>query len=120
MKSDNTIKNNHKWEAIVEFVNSKFGAEKYLDTQAVLFLIGLNELGQGYKKFKNEEKINLLHIALCRLLSNYGYYEYVGRDKDGWPHWKTNEKLPKLNPKEQAELIKQAAILYFDEAGIDY
>tara|TARA_B100000700_G_scaffold330173_1_gene455052 strand:+ start:114 stop:476 length:363 start_codon:yes stop_codon:yes gene_type:complete len=109
-----------KWSALVEFVTSKFGGGEYLDTQAVLFLIGLNELGQGYKDFKKDEKINLLHIAICRLLSNYGYYEYVGRDKDGWPHWKTNTKLPKLKPEKQTILIKEAAILYFDEAGITF
>ena len=43
-----------KWSALVEFVTSKFGGGEYLDTQAVLFLIGLNELGQGYKDFKKD------------------------------------------------------------------
>lgn len=120
MKQNKVIKKDVKWNALVEFVNSRFGTTEYLGTQAVLFLIGLNELGQGYKKLEKEDQINLLHIAICRLLSHYGYYEYSGRDKDGWPHWKTNTSLPKLDPEEQIELIKEAALRYFDEAGIDY
>ena len=120
MKQDKSIEKDIKWETLVEFVNSRFGMKEHLGIQAVLFLIGLNELGKGYKELEKEEQLNLLHIAICRLLSNYGYYEYTGRDKDGWPHWKTNTSLPKLNPEEQINLIKEAALLYFDEAGIDY
>ena len=120
MKQENAIKKDVKWNALVEFVNLRFGNTEHLGIQAVLFLIGLNELGQGYKKLEKEDKINLLHIAICRLLSDYGYYEYAGRDKDGWPHWKTNISLPKLKSEEQIELIKEAALLYFDKADIDY
>tara|TARA_B100000427_G_scaffold329211_1_gene344506 strand:- start:4924 stop:5295 length:372 start_codon:yes stop_codon:yes gene_type:complete len=120
LKQDKAIKKDFKWDALVKFVNSRFGMTEHLGVQAVLFLIGLNELGKGYKELEKEDQINLLHIAICRLLSNYGYYEYAGRDKDGWPHWKTNTSLPKLDPEEQINLIKEAALLYFDEAGIDY
>ena len=120
MKQDKTIKKDIKWRALVNFVNSRFGTTEHLGIQAVLFLIGLNELGQGYKKLEKEDQINLLHIAICRLLSHYDYYEYSGRDEDGWPHWKTNTSLPKLNPEEQIELIKEAALIYFEEANIDY
>ena len=67
-----------------------------------------------------DEKINLLHIAICKLLSNYGYYEYAGKDNEGWPHWKTNTELPELKPGEQTRLMKEAAILYFKESGIEF
>ena len=120
MKQNKVIKKDDKWNALVEFVNSRFGTTEYLGTQAVLFLIGLNELGQGYKKLEKEDQINLLHIAICRLLSRYGYYEYSGRDKDGWPHWKTNEKLPHLKAGEQTILLKKAIILYFEDAKIKF
>ena len=84
------------------------------------FLIGVNELGQGYREFTKDEKINLLHIAICKLLSRYGYYEFVGKDEDGWPHWKTNSELPILKSGEQTILMKEAAIIYFSESGIDF
>ena len=87
---------------------------------AILFLIGIQELGQGYRSFSKEEKTDLLHIAICRLLSNYGYYQLEGRDKDGWPHYLTNEKLPPLKPGEQTILMKEAAIMYFEESGVNF
>ena len=66
-----------------------------------------------------DEKINLLHIAICKLLSRYGYYQYVGKDKDGWPHWKTNSELPRLKPGEQTILMKEAAVFYFNESDVE-
>ena len=107
-----------KWEKLVEYVSKEFGEGDTLDLQAILFLIGIQELGKGYRAFSKQEKMDLLHIAICRLLSNYGYYEFEGRDKDGWPHYQTNEKLPPLKPGEQSILMKEAAILYFEESGV--
>ncbi len=84
-----------------------------LDLQAVLFLIGVQELGKGKVKLSKNEKVDVMHIAICTLLAPYGYYEYEGLDKDGWPHWKTNEKLPPLKPGQQLQLMKQAVVDYF-------
>ncbi len=116
----NNGKAKKNWESLIKFISLKFGDGETLDLQAILFLIGVNELGVGYREFTKDEKMNLLHIAICKLLSRYGYYEYVGKDKDGWPHWKTNSELPQLKPGEQTLLMKEAAILYFSESGIDF
>lgn len=120
MKKKESIIEIKKWSALVEYVSNKFGDGSELDLQAILFLIGVNELGQGYRDFTKEEKVNLLHIAICRLLSIHGYYKLEGRDKDGWPHWKTNKELPLLEPDEQTVLIKEGAVLYFSEAGVKF
>ena len=109
-----------KWEKLVEYVSNEFGDGETLDLQAILFLVGIQELGKGYREFSKDEKLDLLHIAICRLLSNYDYYEFEGRDKDGWPHYQTNEKLPPLKPGEQSILMKEAAILYFEENGVSF
>ncbi len=109
-----------KWTELVGFVSEVFGDGEPLDLQAILFLIGVNELGQGYRDFTKDEKINLLHIAICKLLSRYGYYDFVGKDEDGWPHWETNNELPKLKAEEQTVLMKEAAIIYFSESGINF
>ncbi len=111
---------NNKWDALVKYISVQFGDGEILDLQAILFLIGVNELGQGYRDFKKQEKIDLLHIAICRLLSVYGYYSFNGRDEDGWPHWKTNEKLPYLKAGEQTILLKKAILLYFEDANIKF
>tara|TARA_S200000501_G_scaffold350414_1_gene367380 strand:+ start:432 stop:785 length:354 start_codon:yes stop_codon:yes gene_type:complete len=114
------IESKEKWDNLVAFVSKEFGDGEKLDLQAILFLIGIQELGKGYREFSKEEKMDLLHIAICKLLSNYGYYELEGRDKDGWPHYKSNEKLPPLKPGEQTILMKEAAILYFEKNGIEF
>jgi hypothetical protein len=108
------------WEALVQYISKQFGDGEILDLQAILFLIGINELGQGYRIFKKQEKIDLLHIAICRLLSDYGYYSFEGRDDDGWPHWKTNKKLPNLKAEEQTILLKKSIITYFEKAKIKF
>lgn len=100
-----------KWQETVKEVSEQYGEE--LDLQSLLFLIGVQELGLGYKKFKKDEKIDLMHIAICTLLEPYGYFVYDGRDKDGWPHFTRSQKLPALDGAQQERLIKEAVIEYF-------
>jgi len=83
------------------------------DLQALLFLIGVQELGKGHQAFKKDDKVNLMHIAICTLLEPHGYYTFIGKDLDGWPHYELSSKLPELNDKEQEHLIKDAIVDYF-------
>ena len=108
------------WNDLIEYVSNHFGREGKLDMQAILFLIGINELGQGYRDFSKTEKLDLLHIALCKLLSRYNYFEYLGKDDDGWPQWESTPESPKLKPAEQEVLLKESIIIYFETAQIDY
>jgi len=110
-----------KWNRLVKFMSNRFsdGSEE-MDLQAILFIIGIQELGKGYKDFSKEEKMDLLHIAICKLLSKYGYYEFDKKDEDGWPHYNINKKMPPLSPKKQGELMKEAVIAYFEEAQIEF
>jgi hypothetical protein len=85
------------------------------DLQGIIFLIGVQELGQGNRKFTKDEKQDLMHIATCKLLSSYGYYKLEGADDEGWPHWKLVEKLPVLSLKEQDMLLKKAVVNYFKD-----
>ena len=70
------------------------------------------------KSLYKDEKINLMHIAICTVLEPYGYYEFEGRDADGWPHFKTKEKLPFLKAGEQNNLMVKAVIEYFKKNDI--
>ncbi len=103
-----------KWEKLVKDVSARFGDGEELDLDAIIFLVGVQELGMGFGKFKKDEKLNLMHIAICRVLEPYGYYEYEGRDPDGWPHYKVVEQLPALKPGEQSLLMKEALVRYFE------
>ena len=100
-----------KFKEVIETLTIEFGDD--LDMQCVLFLIGIQELGKGPIKLSKNEKLDVMHIAICTLLAPYSYYEYEGLDKDGWPHWKINEKLPPLKPGQQLQLMKQAIVDYF-------
>jgi len=84
------------------------------DIGAVLYLIGIQELGAGIKDFSKEEKQDLMHIAICKVLSYSGYYSLEGRDEEGWPHWKLMKDLPGFDLLEQETLIKTHIIEYFE------
>lgn len=106
-----------RWEDVKLKVSEKFGDGEELDLDAIIFLIGIQELGQIHKEFKKDEKVNLMHIAICRLLEPLGYYEFDFFDEDGWPHYKVKEELPFLKPGEQSVLMKEAVVYYFLEKG---
>ncbi|WP_152286091.1 hypothetical protein [Flavicella marina] len=101
------------WESVVKFLSDKFADGDTLDLDAIIYLIGVQELGKGVQEFKKDEKVNLMHIAICRLLVPYGYYEFDFVDPDGWPHFKALETLPTLKPGEQTILMKEAIVKYF-------
>jgi hypothetical protein len=84
-----------------------------LDLNGVIFLIGVQELGQHAREFKKHEKVDLMHVAICVLLTPYGYYRELGRDADGWPHFERVQDLPPLGSEEQERLMKEAVLAYF-------
>ena len=85
------------------------------DIKVILFLIGVQELGQGPKKFSKRQKEELMHIATCRLFSELGFYELEGLDQDGWPHWKKLKNIPNYSIMEQEMLMKSLIVSYFEE-----
>ncbi|UII22345.1 hypothetical protein [Fulvivirga ligni] len=89
--------------------------KKPKDLNSVLFLIGVQELGQGKKVFDKEEKQDLMHIAICKVLSYSGFYELEGLDEQGWPHWKMKKKLPHFDLLEQEKMLKMHVIEYFEK-----
>ena len=99
-----------RWKEVLARLEAQF--EQPLDLQAILFLIGVNELGQGPRRLNKDQKLDVIHIAVCRLLEPYGYYTYEGMDKEGWPHYHRTEKLPQLNSSEQEKLMKEAIVNY--------
>lgn len=105
-----------KWKSLTEELSKQFGPDMELD--AILFLIGVQELGQGFRKFSKDEKLHLMHISVCRLLEPYGYYEFVGNDDDGWPHYRKKEDMPYLEPEEQQRLMKDAIMEYFNYSSV--
>lgn len=116
MSRDEQLK--QRWEKVVQFLSHRFADGETLDLDAIIYLIGVQELGQLKKTFKKDEKVELMHIAICRLLEPYGYYAFDFYDNDGWPHYKVKEELPPLKAGEQSVLMKEAIVTYFMESGV--
>lgn len=104
-----------QWEEVQQKVSKMFGGGELLDVDAITFIIGVQELGQGYRSFKKDEKLDIMHIAICTLLEPFGYYEFDYFDEQGWPHFKVLDELPYLKPGEQTILMKEAIVMYFEK-----
>ncbi|WP_304156613.1 hypothetical protein [Mesonia mobilis] len=113
MARDEELKQN--WERVQQKLSLQFADGDVLELDAIIYLIGVQELGQLHRRFKKDQKLDLMHIAICRLLEPYGYYEFDYIDEDGWPHYKVLEQLPNLKAGEQAIMMKEAIVQYFQE-----
>lgn len=106
------------WNQVETFFLEKFEVEKGAPIETYLFLIGVQEMGTGQQKYTKDDKINLLHIAVCRLLIPFGYYRFSHNDAEGYPHFESVKPLPVLAPNEQSLLMRKAIVQYFLDEGI--
>jgi len=104
-----------RWWKLEEKLMERF--DKKPDMETILFLIGIQELGDIKEKFTKEQKQDLMHIAVCSLLSASGYYELEGVDADGWPHYRQLKALPVMDLIAQENFMKDHVLLYFDKKG---
>ena len=105
------------WDELVSRLSEQFTDGDTIDLDGIIYIIGVQELGKTGQKFEKDDKIDLMHIAICRLLEPFGYYAFDYFDEDGWPHYEVLEQLPPLKPGEQSVLMKEAVVLYFLENG---
>ncbi len=83
--------------------------------ETILFLIGIQEFGEIREKFTKEQKQDLMHVAVCNLLSQSGYYELESVDADGWPHFRQLKPMPDMSMPEQENFLKDHILLYFEQ-----
>ncbi|MEQ1675499.1 MAG: hypothetical protein ABL876_02285 [Chitinophagaceae bacterium] len=101
-----------RWWNLEAKLVERFGKKPDLET--ILFLIGVQEFGDIKEKFTKEQKQDLMHIAVCQLLSPSGYYELEMVDEEGWPHFKQLKPMPDMDAIEQEYFIKDHVLLYFE------
>ncbi|MGI4873991.1 MAG: hypothetical protein ACRYFX_22760 [Janthinobacterium lividum] len=102
-----------RWEHLLAAMEVRFGRRP--DLNALLLLIGVQELGQGVADFTKEQKQDLMHVATCKLFSLSGHYELASTDPEGWPHYRLLTPVPFANLKEQERMLKWHMLEYFDE-----
>ena len=108
---------NERWEALLATMQARFGRRP--DLNALLLLIGVQELGQGVAAFTKEQKQDLMHIATCKLFSLSGHYALARVDEEGWPHYQLLTPVPFANLKEQERMLKWHILEYFEEEETD-
>ena len=105
-----------RWWNLEAKLQERFG--KKPDMEAILFLVGIQEFGEIRDKFSKEQKQDLMHVAVCSLFSQSGYYELERVDEEGWPHFKQVQVLPVMDRIEQENFMKDHILLYFERAGL--
>ena len=102
-----------RWWNLEGKLTERFG--KKPDLEAILFLIGLQETGFIKEKITKEQKQDLMHVAVCTVLSASGFYELDNHDKDGWPHYRQLKELPSVPLPEQENFLKDHILFYFEQ-----
>lgn len=106
-----------KFELVCQAISKQFDIEPTLES--ILFLIGIQELGQGFKEFDRDEKMNLINLGTLRVLSEFAYYVKASEpDRDNWPIYQINQSIKLPKGEEQEEIIKQGIIQYFENNNL--
>ena len=87
-----------QWDRLIIFLSERFSGGEALDVEGVLYLIGLQELGQVHRNMKKDDNVNLIHIGICTVLEPYGYYRFDFFDEEGWPHFELPHALKNTLP----------------------
>lgn len=103
-----------EWLRVRHYVKKTLGKSDLPDLNSVLLLIGIQESNIYKKSFTKEEKQDLMHVATCHLLSQKGYFDFVGNDEDGWPHYNQVRVLPVEGVNAQEAFLKECVIQYFE------
>lgn len=106
-----------RWWQLEAMLVERFGRKPDLD--AILYLIGLQEMQFFAEKITKEQKQDLMHVAVCTILMPSNYYLLDGRDEEGWPHFRQIMDLPTLALHEQENFLKDHILLYFQKQDME-
>ncbi len=102
-----------RWWKLEEKLLLRFG--KKPNVEAILFLIGIQEMNWFQKKISKEQKQDLMHVAVCTILSLGQYFEITHYDEDNWPIFIQKKTLPNMSLVEQENFLKDYILLYFEQ-----
>ena len=100
------------WHQLTVYLKNTFSIKG--DLLSVLFLVGIQEAGTGFRKYTQDEKTELIKLAKYTLLSLAGYFQKIElADRD--PLFIPSEKksLPG-NPDQIETILKNELLSYFN------
>jgi hypothetical protein len=103
------------WNLLCQKLEERF--QKKLNLEAILLLIGMQEMNFYKKGIKKEVKVDLMHIGLCKILEGEGYYDCAGHDEEGWPIYELKKPLPDMSLASQIYFIQSKMVEYFQKIG---
>ncbi|MCM2302690.1 MAG: hypothetical protein NDI80_08715, partial [Flavobacteriaceae bacterium] len=60
-----------KYSQLVKKLSEQFADGDIMKIESILYLIGVQEFGKGFLPFSKDDKINLMHIAVCKIFEPY-------------------------------------------------
>lgn len=109
-----------EWLQTRHYIKDAMDRDDLPDLRAIMLLIGIQEARKIQESYTKEEKQDLMHVAVCHLLSQDGYFEFTGYDDEHWPHFKQARVIPVEGEKAQEKLLKECVIKYFKEEVSKY
>lgn len=107
-----TVDLNQRWQEFLEQASYHFKVTA--NQEFLLFMIGMQELGQGFKSYSKQEKMDIINLARCRLLTMSDFLRQTGVDADGWPTFEVLKDENELLPSERDKLLKESMMTYFN------
>jgi len=101
------------WSSLTAFLSTSYSIEP--DLLSVLFLIGIQESGKGFRDYDQDEKTDLVKLGKFTLLSRAGFYkrmEVPGKEPFFIP---LPDKEPPSLPEELDRFLKEECLRYFNE-----
>lgn len=105
--------NQDNWNLLELEISKRFKVTA--DFDFMLFLIGIQERGTGIRPYERQEKMDLINLGKCTLLTEEGYLKRKDNDEDGWPGFEEIKNLKSLTPTFLNATLKRAAYNYLTE-----
>lgn len=108
---------NQRWSEFL--LKASYHFKVNANQEFLLFIIGLQESGQGFKSYSKQEKMDIITLARCRLLTMSNHLRQTGVDAEGWPTFEVLKDENELLPSERDKLMKESMMDYFETRLFD-
>ena len=104
--------NFNSWDNLTAFLEKNFGIEQNLTS--VLFLIGIQESGKGFKSYDQQEKTEIIKLAQINLLARENFYIPIKGKDNGESVWIENPNMSIPTESVLEKLLKSLILDYFN------